>query len=345
MLSSYVWVTTSFPGFHRWKDAPEECKYLRDWHRHIFHVKLYKKVSHDNRDIEFIKLKNKVTLYLNETYAHAKFDNSCEQIAKNLLDNFDAECVEVSEDGENGALVCKTTALSAALSAPIGTPSPESLPEAPKTSQKTAPEPPANPRTPSPALTPEVCPQPQEDGSGAVLGSPPEGPVSLQVRTRCFLGTEAEGPRRGTKTLFIPGSVSPERIEKATEGLSLGSGKFGFSSIYYGAGNDFPLREDTLSYIPSCFPLNRLTIEIPSWDWIRDHSLGDKFGKPHLTVVSRTLEDLALREEFITYVKVIHCLPDKTYWLGKIYWLGRTAPYVHATSLTDPLFDKDVYLE
>lgn len=102
----YIWVTARFEGWHRWKDAPDECAYLRDWHRHMFHIKLGVQVTHANRDIEFIGLKAKLDTHLRTYTGYEKrFELSCEQIALALQVVFNASFVEVSEDGENGALV------------------------------------------------------------------------------------------------------------------------------------------------------------------------------------------------------------------------------------------------
>ena len=100
-----VWVTTSFIGYHRWRDAPEPVAFLRDFHRHVFHVKVMVEVTHDDRQIEFIMLKRELDNYLEENLAERQFDLSCEQIALILLREYKANMVEVSEDGENGARV------------------------------------------------------------------------------------------------------------------------------------------------------------------------------------------------------------------------------------------------
>lgn len=104
-MKTTVWVTTRFIGFHRWKDAPDEVAFLREWHRHVFHVRLEVPVRHDNRDVEFLLLKQKLENYISDTYSTRKFEYSCEQIANNLLVQFQARECQVSEDGENGATV------------------------------------------------------------------------------------------------------------------------------------------------------------------------------------------------------------------------------------------------
>ena len=89
----------------------EEVSYLRDPHRHMFHFKCHKIVNHSDRDCEFIMLKSAVDSWLFEKYwDHDKkalfFGSmSCEMIAKELIAAFDLCQCEVSEDGENGAIL------------------------------------------------------------------------------------------------------------------------------------------------------------------------------------------------------------------------------------------------
>jgi hypothetical protein len=100
-----VYIRTTFEGFHRWKEAPQELLYLRDYHRHIFHVEVIYKVKHGDRDKEFITLKNRMDDYLMK-WKNKYFDESCEQIAMDIaMSRDDIEGVRVSEDGENGAYI------------------------------------------------------------------------------------------------------------------------------------------------------------------------------------------------------------------------------------------------
>ncbi len=104
-MKTIVWVSTIFEGFHRWLDAPEDVKFLRDYHRHIFEVRLGAEVIDANREVEFFQLKRKVDKFILDNYEGNRFEFSCEQIAEALLKEFEADFVEVSEDGENGAIV------------------------------------------------------------------------------------------------------------------------------------------------------------------------------------------------------------------------------------------------
>lgn len=99
-------IKVEFPAFHRWTNAPEEVAFLRATHRHLFKCKLRFKVSHSDRDKEFFIMKGIIEGKLNEHYRNKNLGSkSCEMIAEEFLDMFDADWVYVSEDGENGAIV------------------------------------------------------------------------------------------------------------------------------------------------------------------------------------------------------------------------------------------------
>ena len=106
-----VYCTVLFEGIHCWPDCPlEPVKYLRDPHRHIFHIKAHKVVNHDDRDTEFITLKHQIEDYLWEVYPNGQLGSmSCEMLGRELMDEFDLIQIEVSEDGENGAILYMET--------------------------------------------------------------------------------------------------------------------------------------------------------------------------------------------------------------------------------------------
>lgn len=111
-ITTEVYCSLQVEGLHYWADCPlNEVSYLRDPHRHLFYVRAYKKVSHDDRDVEFIVLKHKIQSYLQDKY-FCPMSNlldfqtmSCEMIAKELISKFNLSRCDVSEDGENGAIV------------------------------------------------------------------------------------------------------------------------------------------------------------------------------------------------------------------------------------------------
>jgi hypothetical protein len=105
-----VFCTLTFDACHYWPDAPEDMLFLGVPHRHLFRVRAEKCVTHDDRDIEFISWKWEITRWLDRKLTDGAQETatwSCEQWARAILEEFDADLVEVSEDGENGAVVTK----------------------------------------------------------------------------------------------------------------------------------------------------------------------------------------------------------------------------------------------
>lgn len=118
-LQTFIGIRFEVEGFHNYPDASknhgELVKFLEQSHRHIFKFNCKKRVNHDNRDEEFILLRRKVKQYINKKFPvfemHCECYDfgsmSCEMIAKIILKQFDFDSVEVSEDGENYAIVEK----------------------------------------------------------------------------------------------------------------------------------------------------------------------------------------------------------------------------------------------
>lgn len=113
-MKTNVIVKLQFEGLHHWPgvvehDDLEEVHFLSAVHRHIFHVTAKKEVTHDDRDIEIIKLKRNIQRYLHRRYwtenanSHYLGAMSCEMLAKELAKYFGLNYCEVLEDGENGA--------------------------------------------------------------------------------------------------------------------------------------------------------------------------------------------------------------------------------------------------
>lgn len=111
-----VFASTSYEGIHCWPEAPEEVKYLRDPHRHVFEVIVKMQVFHNDREVEFIMLKHAINKWLD---AHKDANGvwqmgrmSCEQVAEQVIEMLEdrySRCrqitVSVYEDGENGCIV------------------------------------------------------------------------------------------------------------------------------------------------------------------------------------------------------------------------------------------------
>ena len=110
-----VVVTFSIEGFHCWPDAKDifpEVAFLSERHRHMFGFRCYARVTHTDRDEEFILLNRAIQKELRigftkETPNGLEFGSmSCEAIGEWLLERFPALYkVEVWEDWENGAII------------------------------------------------------------------------------------------------------------------------------------------------------------------------------------------------------------------------------------------------
>lgn len=105
-MTNYIWITTQFEGFHEYLNPPEEVSFLRNKHRHLFKIKVWVEVFHNDREVEFITFKK----HINYITQNTKLNNlSCEMISdeinkqiKTLYPNRKI-LIEVSEDGENGS--------------------------------------------------------------------------------------------------------------------------------------------------------------------------------------------------------------------------------------------------
>ena len=115
-----IWVTFQREGIHRYPAAADDPKlatgdeydvsFLGVPHRHIFHFRVWIDVFHNDRDIEFIQFKR----WLQNLYRDGVLQldyKSCEMMADDLYiqvaDRYPNRTVwiEVSEDGENGAII------------------------------------------------------------------------------------------------------------------------------------------------------------------------------------------------------------------------------------------------
>lgn len=114
-IKSEVYCNVVVEGLHNWPSCPfDEVGYLRDLHRHEFHITAFVAVNHDDRDTEFIMLKHLIKEYLNQEYWHDEYKclcfnaMSCEMIARELIEKFKLTKCIVSEDNENGAVLSFT---------------------------------------------------------------------------------------------------------------------------------------------------------------------------------------------------------------------------------------------
>ena len=105
-MGTEIVVRLQYEATHSWPECPiEAVKFLKDPHRHIFHIKAYKDVSHSDREIEIIIFKREIMFHLDMNFKGDFGTRSCEDIALYLINEFSLSSCEVLEDGENGARV------------------------------------------------------------------------------------------------------------------------------------------------------------------------------------------------------------------------------------------------
>lgn len=128
-----VWAKTTFVGWHYWPDAPAERAYLRDSHRHLFHVSAELEVGHDDREVEFHDLMRVVERSLEMIGDPVEWGlggrnlgpRSCEAVARWVADAVARTypgrllSIEVSEDNECGARLMLDTAASVGDAPPV----------------------------------------------------------------------------------------------------------------------------------------------------------------------------------------------------------------------------------
>jgi len=96
-------VKFQFEGIHQWEGCPyKDVSFLRFPHRHIFYVRAEKVVSHDDREIEIIRLKREMKSQFADGIRLG--NKSCEMLAQEIKKEFGCDLVEVLEDNENGAI-------------------------------------------------------------------------------------------------------------------------------------------------------------------------------------------------------------------------------------------------
>ncbi|MNK72235.1 hypothetical protein D3C87_917060 [compost metagenome] len=109
---SEVYATVIFEAIHNWPGVTsipglEEVDYLQYPHRHRFFIRVYSRVTHSDRDVEFIWLAHQVEKFLKAKFPDGQLGAmSCEMIGQLILENFESIYkVDCSEDDENGAIM------------------------------------------------------------------------------------------------------------------------------------------------------------------------------------------------------------------------------------------------
>ncbi len=105
-VTTNIIINTSFNAVHNWPGCNVSgVEYLKYRHRHTFTVKVKISVTHDDRDVEFIKFKQEMDAWFSEVYDKKEIgERSCEMLCQEIMDKWPKIIyVEVLEDGENGA--------------------------------------------------------------------------------------------------------------------------------------------------------------------------------------------------------------------------------------------------
>ena len=120
-----IWVTFQKEGTHMYPGADTDPKlatggwddvsFLGVPHRHIFHFRVWIDVEHNDRDIEFIQFKRWMERLYQEVDSstsvlqldHKSWEMMADDLYVQIADKYPGRAVwiEVSEDGENGALI------------------------------------------------------------------------------------------------------------------------------------------------------------------------------------------------------------------------------------------------
>lgn len=111
-MQTNIIVNTQFTALHSWDTCNiPEVMYLKNLHRHVFHVTVKFKVNHDDRDLEFFCVKKDLNTFLKYNFEGKELLGvSCEMLAIKILDyakliSPGACYVRVMEDNECGAEV------------------------------------------------------------------------------------------------------------------------------------------------------------------------------------------------------------------------------------------------
>jgi hypothetical protein len=106
-----IYIQSQFSALHRWAQAPMAVGFLTHWHRHIFKVRIDLWVTGNDRDLEFFMVQEELNTVLKQ-WEGCEVEKSCEMFCESILYALENDYptlfrVEVSEDGENGAVLTR----------------------------------------------------------------------------------------------------------------------------------------------------------------------------------------------------------------------------------------------
>ncbi len=109
-ITKSIIVKTVFNGEHMYEDAPEEIKFLRELHPHIFFVSANIEVTNSTRELEFFMVKRVIDDYCKE-FLTGNSGRSCETMAESIINLLHKKygkrncTVTVYEDNQNAGRV------------------------------------------------------------------------------------------------------------------------------------------------------------------------------------------------------------------------------------------------
>ncbi|MBQ0154167.1 MAG: hypothetical protein KBS70_05220 [Bacteroidales bacterium] len=105
-MRCFVETYNQIEGFHKWENAPKECAYLRNRHRHLFVIRCSFDVQDEDREIEINMRQNEIESFLRLQFGIPMElgGRSCEHLAHLLMERYSNLCkVTVLEDNYGGA--------------------------------------------------------------------------------------------------------------------------------------------------------------------------------------------------------------------------------------------------
>lgn len=109
-MKQFIKIPFAFSALHKWENAPEHLKYLRNEHKHNFQGYVLIQVFSSDREISFEDAKECIDTVV-ESFEGKTFTYSCEQFAKIIFemikDFFSGReiRIELTEDGFSGVYV------------------------------------------------------------------------------------------------------------------------------------------------------------------------------------------------------------------------------------------------
>lgn len=137
---------------------------------------------------------------------------------------------------------------------------------------------------------------------------------------KLFIGKEVEGPKRGSKTLFIP-----KNAYNRFSFLDIAK-EHKIKRLYFGAGNDYGISEDLFSYLLQIPTNYDLLLEIQNFDSL--------IGIPFDFLV-RTKVIFVLKAEYTKILPSVFKIENSTH----VHWFELDYPVT--TDLNDKLYLED----